>query len=99
MASPEKEAFEMIPETCPLIDRGASDFKRDIEEAISSRLDDFIEKVVKEQTGALRNALVEAIRDKQEQEGRADRLEHEVKDLEKEVARLNREYAILESSI
>jgi predicted nucleic acid-binding Zn-ribbon protein len=64
----QKEAFAMVKETCPHVDA-----------ALSAAAD-----AVKAQTGALRDALVEAI-------ARALDAEEKVNNLEREVSRLERE--------
>ena len=64
----EKESFKIIPETCPKVDAALL----------------AAERLIKEQTGDLREALIDAIE-------RANEAEEKVAELEKEIERLNAE--------
>ena len=64
----EKESFKIIPETCPKVDAALL----------------AAERLIKEQTGDLREALIDAIE-------RANDAEEKVAELEKEIERLNAE--------
>jgi predicted nucleic acid-binding Zn-ribbon protein len=65
----QKEAFQMVAETCPHVD-----------EALSAAAD-----AIKKQTTALRDALVEAIARAMDAEERVTDLEREVSRLEREL--------------
>ena len=65
----QKESFSIVGETCPHVDA-----------ALSAAAD-----AIKEQTGALRDALVDAIARAMDAEDRIADLEHEVRRLEREL--------------
>jgi hypothetical protein len=67
-----REAFAAVPETCPAVDEALF--------LAGSR--------IKEQTEALRNALIEALERAIEAEEKCSELEREVADLEQRVAQL-----------
>lgn len=64
----ERDAFSFVPETCPKVDRA-------LEEAGD---------VIKEQTGNLREALVDALERALEAEAKVEELEKELEDLKSE---------------
>lgn len=65
----QKQAFSMVPETCPKVDAA-------LEAAAEA---------IKDQTGKLRDALVEAIERAEDAEDRANALEERVRELEAEL--------------
>lgn len=68
----ERRAYRLVPETCPKVDA-----------ALSVAAD-----VIKEQTGDLREALVDTIHDLIEAEDRIKELESEIVDLKAELDEL-----------
>jgi len=65
----EKEAFRAVAETCPFVDDALSDAA----------------KLIKDQTSALREALIEAIQRANEAEEEAEVLRRQVANLEREL--------------
>lgn len=75
MTSAERKAFELVPETCPIIDK-----------ATETYLD-----VVKSQTEALRSALIDALEENERLENTIDDLESEIDDLNSQIEELENE--------
>ena len=96
--SAAREAFQMVPETCPEVDAAAHDFKVAIQRALQDHLPDFVE-AVKHQTGTLRDALVQAIAEKHDAQAKARELEDQVADLESQVVRLEGKVSSLEREL
>lgn len=94
MRSPAREAFSTVPETCPDIDQGAQELGWKIKEEIER----YVAEIVKRKTGELRDALVQAIADKQHQEARAEKAEWKISDLESDIERLKRDIEHLEAA-
>lgn len=87
-----RKAFELVPETCPYVDNAL----RMIRDAVEAELDPsdcFVvaEKMIKEQTTALRDALINAIEQKMETEDEKTVLERELDKKDEEIADLRRE--------
>lgn len=71
----QREAFRLVPETCPHVDW-----------ALSAAAD-----AIKEQTGALRAALIDAITEREDAQDRVSELESEVAELKAEIESLRAE--------
>lgn len=98
-----RESFQIIQETCPAVDAAAQAFSRELTATIENQLEDLISDV-KKQTTALREALIDAIQERDEArkerddfEKEVDRLEDVVKDLSAEVERLQTQLSELET--
>lgn len=98
-----RESFQIIQETCPAVDAAAQAFSRELTETIENRLEGLISDV-KSQTTALREALIDAIQERNEArkecddfENEVDRLNDVVKDLSSEVKRLQMQISELET--
>lgn len=77
-----REAFAIIPETCPAVNAALANITAAVEAADSS---------IKEQTEALRNALLDALDRAIDAEEAAERLEREVDALMNKVAGLEKD--------
>ena len=75
----KREAFEIVPETCPAVNAALSNITAAVEAA---------DELIKEQTGALRNALLDALDRAIDAEETVERLENEVNALKTRVADL-----------
>jgi len=73
--SAKREAFDMVEQTCPAVDRA-------LEDAANA---------IKKQTGALREALIEAIQRAIDAEDKVKELEAEVQELKDKVEELEAE--------
>lgn len=84
-----KEAFYMVGDTCPAIDAALARI-RDINHAHTDALVE-ADEIIKKQTSALREALIEALKRAIEAEDEVFKLESEIDDLRNEVVELKKE--------
>lgn len=87
-----REAFERVPETCPYVDNAL----RMIQDAIEAEIDTsdsftVAEKMIKDQTTAMRDAFIAAIEQAMEVEDEKTVLERELDEKDSEIADLRRE--------
>lgn len=85
-----KEAFQIVGETCPAVDAAASEFLQAVEDELRTNLDSFVERV-KEQTIKLREALVDALVERNEARAERDAAQAEAEDLRNQLGALNAE--------
>lgn len=78
----KREAFAIVPETCPAVNAALSNITAAVETANG---------LIKEQTAALRNALLDALDRAIDAEETAARLEREVDSLKDKVADLEKD--------
>ncbi len=76
-----RESFRRVNETCPEVDRALNQAS----------------EIIKEQTGALREALVAAIEDRMNADDRISELEYDVRGMQAMIERLEGHNAVLES--
>lgn len=76
MSIAERKAFELVPETCPIIDRAAETYL----------------EVIKSQTEALRSALIDVIEENETLKDTIDALEEEIDNLNGRIKELEDEY-------
>lgn len=106
-AKVRKEAFSLVPETCPIVDDALRELIQAIEEDIGAAAAPGIaEARIKQQTTALRDALVAALVEKYEAESSVEDLERQVSALERErddwkdeYERMKREYDALDEQM
>lgn len=79
----EKEAYRLVPETCPAVDAA-------IEKAVNA---------IKEQTGNLREALVDAIEERNKFEEDLEDALDKIKELESKIEDMKQEIKELETGI
>lgn len=89
-----KESTRYCPETCPDVDGAFSD----AEAGISKLLDELCAEVKLIGTGKLRDALCQAISDKNDAEEERDNLKERIRELEAEVEYLERQIASQEAA-
>lgn len=81
MKRSERESFHIVKETCPAIDKGLSE----------------LDTIIKSQTYALREALVDKIEEIFDAEDKIASLEQKLRDAEQEIADLQDQIRRLES--
>lgn len=79
----KREAFAIVPETCPAVNAALSNITAAVETA---------DGLIKEQTEALRNALIDALDRAIDAEETAELLEREVDALKDKVADLEKDF-------
>lgn len=103
----DREVFNYCSETCPAVDGAFIDMRHDLLDMIAPRCRDDAESLIdatlatvkKDGTEKLRDALREAVSDKQAAESECEDLKREVSDLKSRANDLERQVASLEKEL